>query len=203
MTQLFSVCQSERKIWRTLPNGGHNDSVAEPGYFDHIHSFITEEVMNDEKWSPYLLLMIIPIGPSLNRSFIKPTRLTHLNDTRPGNWMTRQVFRFTCSAGRPLDFSPLNMSFSIAEILDLNRCSFQDYPLVRIFWCHLHGVCISHFLLFSCCLIPRRGLCYVFYASSLTSVFDWLLWSVLDRYIPLFGLLCCRYQSSRMNNTFF
>ncbi|OQE25541.1 hypothetical protein PENSTE_c006G00381 [Penicillium steckii] len=49
MTQLFSVCQSERKIWRTLPNGGHNDSVAEPGYFDHIHSFITEEVMNDEK----------------------------------------------------------------------------------------------------------------------------------------------------------
>lgn len=49
MTQLFSVCTSERKIWRTLPNGGHNDSVAEPGYFDHIHSFITEEVMNDEK----------------------------------------------------------------------------------------------------------------------------------------------------------
>jgi fermentation-respiration switch protein FrsA (DUF1100 family) len=44
MTQLFAVCQSERKIWRTLPNGGHNDSVAEPGYFDHIHSFIREEV---------------------------------------------------------------------------------------------------------------------------------------------------------------
>ncbi|KAJ5082199.1 hypothetical protein N7532_011242 [Penicillium argentinense] len=49
MTQLFSVCKSERKIWRTLPNGGHNDSVAEPGYFEHIHSFITEEVMDDEK----------------------------------------------------------------------------------------------------------------------------------------------------------
>lgn len=49
MTQLFSVCQAERKIWRTLPNGGHNDSVAEPGYFEHIHSFITEEVMDNEK----------------------------------------------------------------------------------------------------------------------------------------------------------
>ncbi|KAJ5166730.1 Protein bem46 [Penicillium canariense] len=47
MTQLFSVCQSETKIWRSLPNGGHNDSVAEPGYFEHIHSFITEEVMSE------------------------------------------------------------------------------------------------------------------------------------------------------------
>ncbi|KAL4874640.1 Alpha/Beta hydrolase protein [Aspergillus karnatakaensis] len=44
MTQLFAICNSNRKIWRTLPNGAHNDSVAEPGYFEHIHSFITEEV---------------------------------------------------------------------------------------------------------------------------------------------------------------
>lgn len=47
MTQLFAVCKSERKVWRTLPNGGHNDSVAEPGYFDHIHSFVREEVENE------------------------------------------------------------------------------------------------------------------------------------------------------------
>ncbi|KAJ5127290.1 hypothetical protein N7448_008069 [Penicillium atrosanguineum] len=47
MTQLFAACKSERKIWRTLPNGGHNDSVAEPGYFDHIHSFIREEVESE------------------------------------------------------------------------------------------------------------------------------------------------------------
>ncbi|KAJ5204271.1 uncharacterized protein N7498_005150 [Penicillium cinerascens] len=47
MTQLFAVCKSERKFWRTLPNGGHNDSVAEPGYFDHIHSFVREEVENE------------------------------------------------------------------------------------------------------------------------------------------------------------
>ncbi|GAB1203844.1 Alpha/Beta hydrolase protein [Aspergillus pseudonomiae] len=49
MTQLFAVCQSERKVWRTLPNGAHNDSVAEPGYFEHIHSFIKEEVIDHDQ----------------------------------------------------------------------------------------------------------------------------------------------------------
>ncbi|KAB8210186.1 Alpha/beta hydrolase family protein [Aspergillus parasiticus SU-1] len=48
MTQLFAICQSERKVWRTLPNGAHNDSVAEPGYFEHIHSFIKEEVIDQD-----------------------------------------------------------------------------------------------------------------------------------------------------------
>lgn len=49
MTQLYAICNSNRKIWRTLPNGGHNDSVAEPGYFEHILEFITEEVTTDKK----------------------------------------------------------------------------------------------------------------------------------------------------------
>ncbi|KAJ5092033.1 hypothetical protein NUU61_006903 [Penicillium alfredii] len=49
MTQLFAICQSDRKVWRALPNGGHNDSVAEPGYFEHIISFVTEEVLGDKK----------------------------------------------------------------------------------------------------------------------------------------------------------
>ncbi|KAJ5938163.1 Protein bem46 [Penicillium verhagenii] len=48
MTGLFAVCEAETKIWRTLPNGAHNDSVAEPGYFDHILSFVTEECMEDK-----------------------------------------------------------------------------------------------------------------------------------------------------------
>lgn len=47
MTQLFAISKSNRKIWRTLPNGGHNDSVAEPGYFEDILSFVTEEVLPD------------------------------------------------------------------------------------------------------------------------------------------------------------
>ena len=49
MAQLFELCKAETKIWRTLPYGGHNDSVAEPGYFDHIATFVSEEVLNEEK----------------------------------------------------------------------------------------------------------------------------------------------------------
>ncbi|GAD96902.1 BEM46 family protein [Paecilomyces variotii No. 5] len=49
MTQLFNLCQSSRKVWRALPNGQHNDSVAEPGYFDYIHSFLMEEIVNKER----------------------------------------------------------------------------------------------------------------------------------------------------------
>ncbi|CAL5868409.1 uncharacterized protein PFLUO_LOCUS2634 [Penicillium psychrofluorescens] len=49
MTGLFSLCKSPSKVFRTLPNGSHNDTVAEPGYFDHIHSFVTEEVLADSK----------------------------------------------------------------------------------------------------------------------------------------------------------
>jgi hypothetical protein len=49
MTGLFSLCKSPSKIFRTLPNGSHNDTVAEPGYFDHIHSFVTEEVLADDE----------------------------------------------------------------------------------------------------------------------------------------------------------
>lgn len=49
MTQLFAICKANRKVWRTLPNGGHNDSVAEPGYFEHIHSFVMEDVLGEGK----------------------------------------------------------------------------------------------------------------------------------------------------------
>jgi len=44
MTQLHGLCNGKTKVWCTLPNGGHNDSVAEPGYFEHIHTFVKEEV---------------------------------------------------------------------------------------------------------------------------------------------------------------
>ncbi|KAM0120076.1 bem46 protein, variant [Aspergillus fumigatus] len=36
---------SNCKVWRTLPNGGHNDTVAESGYFEHIYDFVIEEVI--------------------------------------------------------------------------------------------------------------------------------------------------------------
>jgi hypothetical protein len=44
MSKLYQVCRSTPKVWRELPNGTHNDSVSEPGYFNYIHEFLTEHV---------------------------------------------------------------------------------------------------------------------------------------------------------------
>ncbi|KAL1979013.1 hypothetical protein VTN96DRAFT_7428 [Rasamsonia emersonii] len=46
MSELYALCKSPQKVWRELPNGGHNDSVAEPGYFEHIHSFVMEHCID-------------------------------------------------------------------------------------------------------------------------------------------------------------
>lgn len=45
MSHLFSICNARNKIWRTFPNGHHNDTVAEPGYFDYIQSFVLNEAL--------------------------------------------------------------------------------------------------------------------------------------------------------------
>ncbi|KAI8935976.1 hypothetical protein NX059_007480 [Plenodomus lindquistii] len=43
MIRLFQVCRSP-KVWRELLNGSHNDTVAEPGYFQYIDQFLAEYV---------------------------------------------------------------------------------------------------------------------------------------------------------------
>ncbi|KAI9739580.1 MAG: hypothetical protein M1834_006298 [Cirrosporium novae-zelandiae] len=45
MKQLYSVCKSRTKIWREFPHGQHNDTVAEPHYFEWLYDFVTEEVL--------------------------------------------------------------------------------------------------------------------------------------------------------------
>lgn len=40
MEQLYSVCQAKKKVWKTIPNGTHNDTVAEPHYFEYVIDFI-------------------------------------------------------------------------------------------------------------------------------------------------------------------
>lgn len=47
MQQLYSICRSKTKIWKTIPNGSHNDTVAEPNYFQYIADFIREQVLKD------------------------------------------------------------------------------------------------------------------------------------------------------------
>lgn len=46
MKQLYAVCKAKRMIWRELPNGSHNDTVAEPYFFDYISDFLREELEN-------------------------------------------------------------------------------------------------------------------------------------------------------------
>jgi hypothetical protein len=43
MTRLFEVCKAP-KVWKELPNGSHNDTVAEPRYFQYIEQFLSEFV---------------------------------------------------------------------------------------------------------------------------------------------------------------
>ncbi|KAI9664949.1 MAG: hypothetical protein M1821_006397 [Bathelium mastoideum] len=45
MKQLFELCKAPVKILRELPNGDHNSSVAEPGYFQFVEQFIREHVI--------------------------------------------------------------------------------------------------------------------------------------------------------------
>ncbi|KAL6708667.1 bem46 protein, variant [Coniothyrium glycines] len=45
MSRLYQVCKSP-KVWKELPNGSHNDTVAEPGYFQYIEDFLSEFVAN-------------------------------------------------------------------------------------------------------------------------------------------------------------
>lgn len=43
MAKLYQVCRAP-KVWRELPNGSHNDTVAEPRYFYYIDAFLDEFV---------------------------------------------------------------------------------------------------------------------------------------------------------------
>lgn len=45
MKQLFRLCKSKTVMWKELPHGSHNDTVAEAGYFNHIEEFIQEHVL--------------------------------------------------------------------------------------------------------------------------------------------------------------
>ncbi|KAF7194988.1 Protein bem46 [Pseudocercospora fuligena] len=44
MKELFKLCRSPRVMWKELPHGDHNNTVAEPGYFMHIDEFLERYV---------------------------------------------------------------------------------------------------------------------------------------------------------------
>ena len=47
MKTLYDICKVKLKLWKAFPNGHHNDTVAEPGYFDAIWTFLTRDVMSE------------------------------------------------------------------------------------------------------------------------------------------------------------
>lgn len=47
MKTLYDICKVNLKVWRTFPNGQHNDTVAEPGYFDAIWAFLVQDVLSE------------------------------------------------------------------------------------------------------------------------------------------------------------
>lgn len=46
MKQLFKLCKSPTLVWKELPHGDHNSTVAESGYFYHIEDFFAKYVVN-------------------------------------------------------------------------------------------------------------------------------------------------------------
>jgi hypothetical protein len=46
MKQLYSVCRSKKQTFKEFPNGTHNDTVMESGYFEAMFKFIREDVKN-------------------------------------------------------------------------------------------------------------------------------------------------------------
>ncbi len=51
MATLYEVSKAKKKIWRTLKNGTHNETVAEEGYFEYIFNFLEEDVEQLKKES--------------------------------------------------------------------------------------------------------------------------------------------------------
>lgn len=48
MKTLYDICKVDRKRWKTFPHGHHNDTVAEPGYFDAIWAFLVQDVLSEK-----------------------------------------------------------------------------------------------------------------------------------------------------------
>ena len=45
MKQLFRLSKAKNVVWKELPYGDHNNTVAEPGYFSFIEDFLKRQVL--------------------------------------------------------------------------------------------------------------------------------------------------------------
>lgn len=49
MRQLYELAKTPTKIWKPLPEGDHNSSVIEPGYFEAFADFVGNLEARPEK----------------------------------------------------------------------------------------------------------------------------------------------------------
>ena len=45
MKTLYGLCTAPVKVWKDFPEGSHNDTVVEEGYFNAIDEFILVEIL--------------------------------------------------------------------------------------------------------------------------------------------------------------
>ena len=48
MNELYDQCPT-KKVWKEFPNGDHNSTVAEPGYFDAVWAFLVQDVLGGKR----------------------------------------------------------------------------------------------------------------------------------------------------------
>lgn len=46
MKELFRLSKAKNVVWKELPYGDHNNTVAEPGYFNFIDEFLHRYVLS-------------------------------------------------------------------------------------------------------------------------------------------------------------
>jgi len=61
MVILFNSCVSP-KVWETFPNGSHNDTFTEAGYFEAIFQFM-KKVIRGEEVGPRDAVLMSPSSP--------------------------------------------------------------------------------------------------------------------------------------------
>ena len=40
MKELYTLCKARTKVWKELPNGTHNETVAEEHFFEYLVEFV-------------------------------------------------------------------------------------------------------------------------------------------------------------------
>ena len=95
MRTLFELCKIDHKTWRAFPKGDHNSTVSEPGYFEAIWDFLTQEVLqaderrkgNDANRVPSLEA----VGKALGCALLSLRLFDKLDDLRQGTFLVQAI----------------------------------------------------------------------------------------------------------------